>query len=176
VRWVFTLFQCLPGLVSLSRRLSLLFNWCRASSPSHVVAVELQGQLPAGERELDSREDDVVAREVSLVASECTLGRACAECDTDCDRAEAIHQDYQTRIRAFTAGYRHSFNFDWILEERRILPSLQEMDLERWENLEEQARGHHSFDGMDLSVELEELCEHVAGVEREHATEAMTLS
>jgi hypothetical protein len=41
---------------------------------------------------------------------------------------------------------------------------------------EEQAWGLHSFDGRDLSVELEELRECMAGVENECAAEAVQLS
>jgi hypothetical protein len=40
---------------------------------------------------------------------------------------------------------------------------------------EEQACGLHSFDGRDLSVELEELCSHVARVEDERDAEARKL-
>jgi hypothetical protein len=51
------------------------------------------------------------------------------------------------------------------------------MDLEWREKLtEEQARGHCSFDGRDLSVELEELRGHMAGVESERIAEAVQLS
>jgi hypothetical protein len=61
-----------------------------------------------------------------------------------------------------------------MLEEPQILLSLQEMDLEvRVAKLaEEQACGLHSFDGWDLSVELEEHRTDVAGVKDEHTTEA----
>jgi hypothetical protein len=55
---------------------------------------------------------------------------------------------------------------------------VQEIDLEQWEEklVEEQARGLYSSDRRDLSRELEELHEHVARVESEHATEAAQLS
>jgi hypothetical protein len=51
-------------------------------------------------------------------------------------------------------------------------------DLERWEEklAEEQTHVLNSFDGRDLSVELEELCERVAGVENERTAEAVQLS
>jgi hypothetical protein len=88
------------------------------------VAVELWEQLLARERGLDSREGVIVAWKDGLVASECALGRACVERDAKCNRAEAARQDYQARIHAFTAHYRRSFNFNQILEERRILLSL----------------------------------------------------
>jgi hypothetical protein len=42
--------------------------------------------------------------------------------------------------------------------------------------VEEQARGLHSFDGWDLSAELEELCTHVAEVEDECTVKAGELS
>jgi hypothetical protein len=65
-----------------------------------------------------------------------------------------------------------------MLEEHQILISLQAMDLEVWEaNLvEEQARGLHSFDGRDISAELEKFSTRVDGVEDEHATEVRKLS
>jgi hypothetical protein len=52
------------------------------------------------------------------------------------------------------------------------------MDLEWHEEklTEEQARGHCSFDGRDLLVELEELRGHMAGVESERVAEAVQLS
>jgi hypothetical protein len=82
-----------------------------------VVAVEPREQLLAQERGLDNREGAIVAWEDGLATSECTLGRAPVECTAECDRAEAVRQDYQARIHAFTAGCRRSFNFDWILGE-----------------------------------------------------------
>jgi hypothetical protein len=48
------------------------------------VTVELQGQLLAWERELDSQEHILMAREDGLAASECALGRARMECDGEC--------------------------------------------------------------------------------------------
>jgi hypothetical protein len=55
---------------------------------------------------------------------------------------------------------------------------VQGTDRERQEEklAEEQARGLYSFDRRDLSVELEELHERVAGVENECVTEAVQLS
>jgi hypothetical protein len=104
------------------------------------VAIELRGQLLAREMKLDNREGAIVACEGGLAAFECALGRAHVECDAECDQAEAVPQDYWARIHAFLASCRRSFNFDWNLEERRILLSLQEIDLERWEEkFEEQA-------------------------------------
>jgi hypothetical protein len=63
-----------------------------------------------------------------------------------------------------------------MLEECQILLSLQEMDLEVWEVKLVEECGLHSFDGRDLSVELEELHMRMAGVEDERATKAGKLS
>jgi hypothetical protein len=54
------------------------------------MAVELQKQLLARERELDNREGVLMAREDGLAAFECALGRARMECDGECDQAEAV--------------------------------------------------------------------------------------
>jgi hypothetical protein len=64
------------------------------------------------------------------------------------------------------------------LHQHHLLISLQETDLEVWEAklVEEQACGLHSFDGSDLSAELEELCMHVAAFDNERAVEAGELS
>jgi hypothetical protein len=64
------------------------------------------------------------------------------------------------------------------LEGRRFLLSLLGTNLERREErlTEEQAQGLYSFDGRDLSVELEELHKRMARIESERATEAVQLS
>jgi hypothetical protein len=59
-----------------------------------VVAVELQGQLLARERELDSREGAITAWEDGLAAFEHTLGEVMKECCTGHIRAEAVQQDF----------------------------------------------------------------------------------
>jgi hypothetical protein len=89
-----------------------------------VMAIELQEQLLARERELDSKEGALMNREDGLAASLCALGRVHMECDAKCDRAEAVRQDYRARICAFVAGCRRSFDFDWVLEGCRFLLSL----------------------------------------------------
>jgi hypothetical protein len=61
----------------------LLFDWHRALSPSHAVAVEVLGQLLAWERELDSRECVLMAQEDGLAAFEHALGRVCMECEVE---------------------------------------------------------------------------------------------
>jgi hypothetical protein len=55
-----------------------------------VVAVEVQEQLLAQERELDSREGVIATWEDRLATSEHALGRACMERDAKHIQAEAI--------------------------------------------------------------------------------------
>jgi hypothetical protein len=40
-----------------------------------------------------------MAREDGLAPSEHVVGRARMECDDECDRAEAVRQDYLARVR-----------------------------------------------------------------------------
>jgi hypothetical protein len=81
-------------------------------------------------------------------------------------------------LRASTVGHRRSLEFDRFLSGHQFSLSVWETDLERWEEklAEEQAQGLYSFDGRDLSVEMEKLCERVAGVEDERSAEAEQLS
>jgi hypothetical protein len=77
-----------------------------------VISIELQEQLLAQERELDSREGALVALESDLATSECSLGRACIERDTEGAHAEAIMQDNWARLHAFMPGCHRSFNYN----------------------------------------------------------------
>jgi hypothetical protein len=65
----------------LSRCRSLLIDWCRAPSNSNVVAIELQGQLLAWERVLDSRKGAIAMWEDGLAAFEHAHGKVHMECD-----------------------------------------------------------------------------------------------
>jgi hypothetical protein len=120
---------------------------------------EMREQLLAWERELDSREGAIATWEYGLAIFECALGRACAERDAASAQAEVAWHDNHTRLCAFTSGSKHSMNFNRMFEERQILLSLQEMDLEVREAklVEDQSWGLHPFDGWDLPTELEEL-------------------
>jgi hypothetical protein len=60
-------------------------DWCRPPNRSHVVAVKLQGQLFAQEREQDSREGALVAWENSLASYECALERVRMKRNAECD-------------------------------------------------------------------------------------------
>jgi hypothetical protein len=81
-------------------------------------------------------------------------------------------------MRASTAGCWCSLDFDWVLRGCQFILTVQGTHPEwREEKLaEELAHDLYSFDGRDLSVELEELHERVAGVESERVAEAMQLS
>jgi hypothetical protein len=79
------------------------------------MVTELQEQLLVRDRELDSQENALKAWEDNLAATELALGRARMECDTECDRAEAIQRDYQAWMRASTAGCWCSLDFDGVL-------------------------------------------------------------
>jgi hypothetical protein len=77
-----------------------------------------------------------------------------------------MRQCYHGRLHAITSGSKHSNQFNQMLEEPKILLSLQETDLEVREVklAEEQAWVLYSFDRQDLPVELEELHTCTAGV------------
>jgi hypothetical protein len=83
------------------------------------------------------------------VAFVCALGRACADCDAACARVEAARQDYRARLLASSSNSKHFTNFNHMLEERQILLSLWEMNLEVHEAklAKEQAQGMQPFDG-----------------------------
>jgi hypothetical protein len=53
------------------------------AAATSMVWDELQVQLLARERELDSREGTIIASEDGLVISEWPLGRACLKCDVE---------------------------------------------------------------------------------------------
>jgi hypothetical protein len=127
---------------------------------------------------LDSREDPIAAWEDGLVASKITLGKACMEHDIEHILGKAARQDYLARTCAFTSSSRSSIKFSRMLDEHQILLSLQLMDLEVREVklVDKQVHNVHSFDRRDLSVELEELCASVDGVEDEHITKVGKLS
>jgi hypothetical protein len=142
------------------------------------VVVELQGQLLVWERDPTRWEDTLMAREDDLASAERALGKAHMECDVERDWAEVVQQDNRARLRASTTGHRGSLDFDHVLCERQFVLSVWETDLERREEkmAKEQTWGLYSFDGSDLSAEMEKLHEHVARVKDERTVEAVQLS
>jgi hypothetical protein len=81
-------------------------------------------------------------------------------------------------MRTSTTSCWCSLDFDRVFRGHQFILTTWGMNLEWQEEklAEEQAQGLYSFDGRDLSVELEELHERVAGVERERTAEVMQLS
>jgi hypothetical protein len=68
----------------------LLVDWHRASPPSPTVIVELQEQLLARERELDSREGAIIAWEESLMSFTRVLREVRVKRDASHARVDAI--------------------------------------------------------------------------------------
>jgi hypothetical protein len=64
------------------------------------VVVELQEQLLARERELDSQEGVIVAWEKGLAAFARALREVCVECDDSCARADTVQQDFFSQVCA----------------------------------------------------------------------------
>jgi hypothetical protein len=54
------------------------------------MIIKLQGRLLAWERELDDRENALMARVNGVVATECVLGTACMECDDEHDHVKVV--------------------------------------------------------------------------------------
>jgi hypothetical protein len=96
------------------------------------------------------------------------------ECDAAHDRPRVVRQDYHARLRATTAGWRRSLEFDRVLSGCWFSLSVQETDLERREEelADDQARGLYPSDGRDLPSKLSKLHERMAEVEDDHAIEA----
>jgi hypothetical protein len=78
--------------------------------PPSTVVEELQEQLLAQE-ELNSRKGIIITWEDGLSTAKCTIRRACMEHDVKNTLTESIRQNYLT-------SFKHSINFNRILEER----------------------------------------------------------
>jgi hypothetical protein len=89
------------------------------------MVTKLQEQLLVRKRELDSRENALMAWEYDLAATKCALGRARMECDS----AKAVRWDYRDRMCASTAGCRRSLDFDQVLRGRQFILTAREMTL-----------------------------------------------
>jgi hypothetical protein len=118
-------------------------------SPSHAVATELQGQLLARERELDSREDAIITWEEGSTAFAHALQEACKEHDASRARADATERDFFTQVQASSSRSKQLTDLSRTFEECKILLCLQEMDQEVREVIlvEEQERGLRPTDG-----------------------------
>jgi hypothetical protein len=143
-----------------------------------VVAIELQGQVLARERELDSREGIIAAWEDGLVAFEHALGKVHIKRNVSHVRAEAVQQDFSAQSCASSSRSKRLTDLNWTLEEHQILFCLQEADLEMQEAIlvEEKAHSLHPPDGWDLLAELEETHVRVDEINDERAIKARQLS
>jgi hypothetical protein len=141
------------------------------------VIDELQEQLLALERELDSQEGTVVTWEEGLTTFAHVLGEASTEHDASSAHADVIRCDFSDQVRtSSTRSGRHN-TLSRIVEECAALPCLQEIDLEVCEVIleEELEHGVHPPDGQDLSVELDRAYVSVDRFANDCATEAMRL-
>jgi hypothetical protein len=113
------------------------------------VAIELQGQLLAQERELESREGAIATWKDGLAAFERALGKVRMECDASCVRAEGVRQDFFAQMRASSTRSKQLIGLSRTLEECQILLCLHETDLEVQEAklAEEHARNLHPLMG-----------------------------
>jgi hypothetical protein len=137
------------------------------------MAVELQGQLLAQERELDSREGAIIMWEEGLVAFACTLGEVCAERDASRACADVVPRDFFTQVRASSSWSKQLTDLGRMLEEHEIPLCMQGMEAILSKELE---RSLHPSDGRDLSVAPNKAHTSVNGIDGEHATEAERLS
>jgi hypothetical protein len=142
------------------------------------AAVELQVQLLAREKELDSRKGAIAAWEDGLTAFVHALVGVCTKYDDRCVQAEVVQQDFLAQRTASSSWFKQLHHLSWMSGERQIFLCLQERDLEVQEVIlvEQQACVLHPFDGQDLSMELEEIRVHVDGIASERAVEAEQLS
>jgi hypothetical protein len=108
-----------------------------------MVAIELQEQLLAWERELDSREGALTMWEDGLVDFERALGKLCTERKANHAQTVAIQHDFSARTRASRSRLKQLISFNWMLKECQIHLCLQQTDLEVQETIlvEEQACG-----------------------------------
>jgi hypothetical protein len=143
-----------------------------------MVTVEMQGQLLARERELDSWEGVIVAWEEGLAAFVHVLGEMCTKHDASRARVNAIQWDFFTQAHASSSLSEQLTDLGWTLEGCQILLCLREVDLEVLEAIlaEELERNLHPTNGRDRSVELDKAHVHVDRIDGERATEAEQLS
>jgi hypothetical protein len=64
------------------------------------VITELQEQLLAWDRGLDSRDGAIIAWEERVIAFALSLGEVSAERDASCARVDAVWRDFSTKVCA----------------------------------------------------------------------------
>jgi hypothetical protein len=83
----------------------------------HAVTVELQGQLLAQERELDSYEGAIISWEEGLVAFVHALGEVSVERDASHTRVDAVQRDFFTQAHATSSWSEKLTDLGCMLEE-----------------------------------------------------------
>jgi hypothetical protein len=91
------------------------------------VITELQEQLLAREKELDSQEGTVVVWKESLMALARALREASAERDASHACADVIQWDYSAQVNAFSSWSGRLNDLSQTLEERATLLGMQEV-------------------------------------------------
>jgi hypothetical protein len=124
---------------------------------------ELQDQLLARERELDSQEGTIVTWEESLMASARALGETCEVHDARRAHEGAVWRDYLTQVSVSSSQFERCKALYQTLYEHAILLGLQEIDLGVREAIlaEELERGLRHPDGRDLPTGLDKTCARV---------------
>jgi hypothetical protein len=103
---------------------SLLADWCRAVSPSSAVAMELQGQLLARGREMDSREGTIAMWEDGLATFAHALGEVHKKCDTSRIRTKAAQKEFFVQASTSSSRSKQLTDLNYTLEEHQILLCL----------------------------------------------------
>jgi hypothetical protein len=121
------------------------------------VIAELQDQLLAQERELDSREGTIIMWEESLSTFARVLREACTGRDASHALGGTIRCDYLAQVSASSSQSKRHKALRRMLDERVILLGLQETDLGVREAIlaEELEHGLRDPDGHDLPAELD---------------------
>jgi hypothetical protein len=92
------------------------------------VAVELQAQLLARERELDSREGAIITWEEGLAALARALWEACVNHNASHVRADAVQWDFFAQAHSSGSTSKKLADLNRMLEEHKILLCLLETD------------------------------------------------
>jgi hypothetical protein len=93
------------------------------------MVVELRERFHVREKELNKRENTLMAREDDVVAAERALGRTRMECDAERDWVKAVRHDYWAWFCTSTISQQCSLDFDWVLCGCQFTLSVWDMDL-----------------------------------------------
>jgi hypothetical protein len=148
------------------------------SNPSSTVVAELQEQLLARERDLDSREGSIITWEESLLVSGRALKEVSAGCDSSHAHMGATRCDYLAQVGTSSSRSERCKAHRRGLDERATLLGLQEMNLEVREEIavEELERGLRHSDRCNLPTKLYKAHARANEIAGNRATEVEWLS